>query len=132
MYVGIIGLALPIGVISSNFADVYAEHMEKMEADANAEAAAAETEDLDVPASLSLKQKPVKQITVQPAAVPAGKIGVVEDTDIPSKGANGLTLSNSFGSIPASIAMLQTKFQELNDIKREWDEVMGEVEEILM
>jgi hypothetical protein len=72
MYVGIIGLALPIGVISSNFADVYAEHFDEVEEDAKR--AEEEAAQMDGAVSLSLKQKPLKQINVQPQEIAVGKV----------------------------------------------------------
>jgi hypothetical protein len=142
MYVGIIGLALPIGVISSNFADVYAEHFDEVEEDAKR--AEEEAAQMDGAVSLSLKQKPLKQINVQPQEIAVGKVIPASNDESkydgrfsppdskPESVANAQQLSHPIGSIPASIAMLQAKFQELNDIKKEWDDVMAEVESIIL
>jgi hypothetical protein len=129
MYVGIVGLALPIGVISSNFADVYAAHFDALDA-----AAEQEENELDEMLPESVKAKPIKQ--VQPASQ---KIAIIPDDEgkeetrtLKSESRMPQAQQHPLGSITASIAMLQSKFQELGEIKKEWDEVMGEVETLIL
>jgi hypothetical protein len=124
MYVGIIGLALPIGVISSNFAELYKAHFTEKAAE-EAAAAAAEEASNKSNDEYNNNTVPVQKYVAQDDAIKR-----LEEKMNAAQGSAVEPIKP--GSMAQSFISLQSRVRRLKDIRNRWEKVMKEIENLVL
>jgi hypothetical protein len=129
MYVGVVSLALPIGVISSNFADVYAAHFKQIEERKLCDEGA--IDDLSEAVECRITSKPPAGTSAaNDRVLPLQETSADLDDD-PLFIRPARLKYKTVGPSPLSVTRIVDKVHELDDLKLEWEAALEEIEMLL-